>query len=49
MNEVQKLQQEIDLLNKKRKLVKKETAIECDFPQLLRTYSYRKSISIRSL
>tara|TARA_R110002126_G_scaffold80580_1_gene199490 strand:- start:2093 stop:2242 length:150 start_codon:yes stop_codon:yes gene_type:complete len=49
MTESQKLQQEIDSLNKKRELVKKETAIECDFPQLSRTYTYRKSISIRSL
>lgn len=46
MTESQKIQKELDAFNASRKAVKK---VESDFQEIKRFYTYRKSISIRSL
>lgn len=41
MNEVQKIQKELDDLNEKRAAVKKENSVVSDHPEIVRTFKYR--------
>jgi len=49
MTEAQKIQKELNEMNAAREAVMNQNKVESDFPKINRSYSYRKSISIRSL
>jgi hypothetical protein len=48
MTAVQQLQNEMNEMNKKRKAVIAANTVESDFPELKKTFSYRKHIVVRA-
>ncbi len=46
-NETQKLQDELSAFNAKRKAQQEALRVECNAPEITKTYTYRASTSIR--